>query len=531
LKPFDVNGEFLNPVAMKELRHQAIRGVSVTLLAQALAFGFQIVATVVLARLLTPADFGVVAMVTTFSLLVASFGQIGYPEAILQCDFLDRQLASNIFWINSASAVILSIGLASTGSLLARFYHDGRATQVTVAMALTVLLTSMSVVHIALLRRAMQFSALSVNDILSRIISVVLSIFLAWIGWGYWALVAGAIAQPLCLTIGAWSLCWWLPNFPRRSQGTGGLVRFAIHVYGQFTIEYFTRNSDNLLVGWRFGSGPLGLYKKAYDIFALSSNQLASIFPVGVSTLTRVKNDVAQYQRYFLRGLSILAFVGAGVGAFLTLNGNDLVRVVLGTKWEAAGKIVTYFGPGIGIMLIYGTNGIIHLSIGTPHRWFRWGIVQFVVTVGLFWIGLPWGPKGVASAWTLSFWLLLIPAFQYAGKPIQLSVKQILATVFRYLLASFLAAMASYAIVQLIPGLHRISGVPGALYRIVVTSTLFGVFYLVAVVGLHASFQPVVGFAQLFREALPSSRGGRTNKSSQYEAVLQDPPITTHTAD
>jgi polysaccharide transporter, PST family len=505
LKPFDVSGAFVNPPT-GELRGLAIRGVSVTLLAQVLSFGIQIITIVVLARLLLPADFGVVAMVSTFSLLLASFGQMGYSEAILQCDRIDRQLASNLFWINSGSAVALSIGMAAAAPLLAHFYHDERVTRVTLAMAVTVFMTSTSVLHIALLRRAMRFSALSVNDIISRIVSVSVSIYLAWAGWGYWALVAAAIVQPLSLTVGAWSLCSWLPGLPRRSLGTGALVRFALHVYGQFTIDYFTRNSDNLLVGWRFGSGPLGLYKKAYDIFALSSNQLASVFPVGVSTLSRLRNDQAKYERYLLAGLSILAFAGAGLGAYLTLNGSDLVRVILGEKWGESGKILTFFGPGIGIMLIYCTHGIIHLSLGTPHRWFRWGIVQFLVTGTLFCMGLSWGPQGVAAAWTLSYWLLFIPAFSYAGRPIDLSVRRMLAVIWRYVLASLVAAIASYAVVRAVPSLYGMVGAEGAICRILLSSSSFGILYLGAVAGLHGSFQPLINIARLFRDALPAKQ-------------------------
>ena len=117
--------------------------------------------------------------------------------------------------------------------------------------------------------------------------------------------------------------------------------------------------------------------------------------------------------------------------------------MLLGSKWEAAGDIFTFFGPGIGIMLIYLTSGVIHLSIGRADRWFRWVVVEFSVTVLLFLLGLHWGPAGVAAAWTASFWLLTIPAFWYAGKPINFGVAPVLATIWRYVLASLLAGCAT----------------------------------------------------------------------------------------
>jgi len=140
---------------------------------------------------------------------------------------------------------------------MARFYSNPRATHVAIAVCLTIFISSTSVVHLALLKRAMRFSAASANEIVSRAVSVVTSILLAWAGWGYWALVAGVVAQPLSQSVGAWTLCRWIPGLPRRVAGTGSMVRFAMNIYGRFTVNYFARNMDNLLVGWRFGSGPL----------------------------------------------------------------------------------------------------------------------------------------------------------------------------------------------------------------------------------------------------------------------------------
>src|SRR5205823_4983235 len=122
---------------------------------------------------------------------------------------------------------------------------------------------------------------------------------------------------------------------------------------------------DNLLVGWRLGPGSLGLYKKAYDLFVLPVNQLsAPLTSVAVSTLSRLKTQPSQYRRYFLTAFSLLAFVGMGMGADLTLIGRDLIRLLLGPRWDESGRIFCIFAPGIGLMVLYGTHGWLHLSIG-----------------------------------------------------------------------------------------------------------------------------------------------------------------------
>ena len=519
MKPFDASGRFQPTGVAGDLRRLAVRGAGVTVFSQGVVFAIQMIATIFLARLLTPADFGVVTMVTTFSLLLMSFGQNGYAEAVIQREEMDHFLASNLFWINVGVSLLLAIGFAAAGSMLAKFYGDQRVAHVAVGMSLTIFISGTSVLHLALLKRALHFSVTSANEVLSGAISVALAILLAWVGWGYWALVCGAIARPLIQSVGAWYLCRWIPSLPRRAAGTASIVRFALNLYGRYGFNYVTRNTDNLLVGWRFGPSALGFYKKAYDLFVLPANQLFSpAQEVALSTLSRLERGSVEYRRYFLNGLSILAFVGMGVGALLTLVGKDLIRLLLGVKWESAGQIFTFFGPGIGILLIYLASGLIHLSIGRADRWLRWVIVEFVVTVLLFLLGLRWGPAGIALAWSASFWILIIPAFWYAGKPIRFGVAPVIAVVWKYVLASLLAGLTSAAIISKISSMVVVSGILGAFSRIVMISSLFSVLYLGAVIVLHGGPDPIYRFAKLLpdmfswvrsRNSLPPSEAAR----------------------
>jgi PST family polysaccharide transporter len=526
MKPFDDKGVF-GPAAEGEgLRRLAVRGAGITVLSGGLVLAVQIIATVVLARLLTARDFGLVTMVTTFSLLLINFGMNGFTEAILQRDEIDHFLVSNLFWINIGVGLLLAIGFASGGSLLARFYGEPRVARIAVAMSVTIFFTTLSVQHVALLKRAMCFSTVSANDILARTVAVVVSIGGGLAGWGYWALVAGAVGQSLSLSIGAWSFCRWIPGLPRRVAGTSSMVRFAMSTYGRFIANYCTWNLDNLLVGWRFGPVSLGFYKKAYDLFALSVSQLtAPLTSVAVSALSRLNKESMQYRRHLLGALEVTAFVGMGLGAALTLIGKDLIRVLLGPKWEESGRIFTFFGPGIGVMLLYYTHGWIHLSIGRPDRWLRWGLVEFSVTALFFLVGLRWGPVGIAVAWTVSFWVLTIPAFWYAGRPINLGVAPVIGAAWKYLLASLLAsgasAAASAAMTRGVP-LFAGSGSGAALTRIAMMSVLFGTCYLGAVALLYQGFAPLHRVAGLLHDMVPLDRF-----SGPAPAVAAAPGIDT----
>jgi O-antigen/teichoic acid export membrane protein/glycosyltransferase involved in cell wall biosynthesis len=505
MRPFDARGVYCPAVRGDQVPGLAIRGAGATVFSGGLGLAIQIIGTVVLARQLTPGDFGLVALVSTFSLLFMNFGLNGFTEAVLQREEIDHFLISNLFWINAGVGLLLTIGFAAAGSLLAWFYRDPLVRQVSIGMSLTILLTSVSVQHLALLKRAMRFSAVSVNEIVARVASLVLSILMAWAGWGYWALVAGAVVLPLSQSAGAWYLCRWVPSLPRRAAGTASVVRFAMSVYGRFGLNYFSRNTDNLLVGWRFGAHSLGFYKKAYDLFALSAGQLsAPLTNVAVSALSRFNPRSPQYRQHLISGLSAMAFVGMGLSALFTLLGQDLIRLLLGPKWEATGQIFTYFAPGIGVMILYYIHGWIHLSIGRADRWFRWSLVEVIVTCLLFLLALPWGPAGIAVSWTASYWILIVPAFWYAGSPIRLGVKPLLAAVWKYLAGAVLAGCACGGVIR---GLESFGWYPGTdepLARVVTVSVIFGILYFGVVILLYGGYGPLRQFAGLLRAMAPA---------------------------
>ena len=302
-------------------------------------------------------------------------------------------------------------------------------------------------------------------------------------------------------------------------------MKFAVNVYSHYAFSYFTRNTDNLLVGWRFSAQALGFYKKAYDLFVLPESQLTSpISAVVVTTLSRLNRDRIQYQRYFLSGIAVLAFVGMGIGIDITLIGRDIIRFLLGPGWDEAGRIFSLFGPGIGVMLLYNTHGWIHLSSGRPDRWFRWGVIESICTVGLFVAALPWGPSGIALAWTISYFVLLLPGFSYAGAPIDLPLKTVLAAVWKFFLASALAGFGTAGVVRLLHLFATRQGAFGALARASAISLIFVVLYLGTVIALYRGLAPINQTVRLIRDAMPQ----REKKES---ASVVAAPVATPLSD
>jgi len=508
LIPFDEYGDFRPASDDAGMRRLAAKGVGATVLAQGLSFGVQFASTIVLVRLFTPESFGLIAMVTAFSMLVMNCGYAGLADAVLQREELNHRLASNLFWINLGVGLALTLGFAASGPLLSKLYGEPRLTYIAAVASVSILATSLSVLPLSLLRRAMWFSSIAANDIAARAIGVVVSILLGLAGWGYWALLAGVIAQPLSTLIGVWALCRWIPSAPSRVPGTVSVLSFAISIYARWGLGYLSQNTDNILIGWRFGIIPLGYYKKAYDLFILPFS-LLSIYPVAVSTLSRLTKNAEQYKRYLLGGLSMLALVGMGIGANLTLVGKDVVRLILGPAWSTTGEIFGFFGPGIGAIIIYGTNGMIHISLGTKRRYLWWGIIEAAVMGLMFILALPWGPKAMALSWTAAYWILIVPAFWYAGKPVQLGVTAVIGAIWKFTAASLVAAIAVFSILKGIPSFGANSGPVASLIRILVTSTAFLGLYIAATILLHRGVAPFRQFASFLRDMIPDGRMGK----------------------
>jgi polysaccharide transporter, PST family len=502
--PFDATGAFCPRAGSHDLRRVAVRSAAATISASGLSLAAQTISTVILARLLTPADFGVVTMVTTVSLLLANFGLNGFSEAVIQCEQIDHNTASNLFWLNSGAGLVLSIAFAAAGSLLARFYRNPLVANVAIGLSVGIVISATSVIHLALLKRAIRFAGISSTSVVGRVVNTAVSILLALRGWGYWALVAGIVAQQLSVTVGAWFLCPWIPSFPRRTGKTRAMVRFAAKVYGQFCLLYSTWNIDNLLVGWRFDAVALGFYKKAFDLFTLTAAQLTDpLNNVALAALSRLNQDHLRLRRYLANSLGMIALAGMAMSADLTLVGRDVVRLVLGPKWSESGRIFEVFGPGIGVMLLCSTFGWIHLSIGKPGRWLRWTLVQFGFTAALFLAALHWGPSGVAAAWSISYWALLIPGFWYAGRPIGFDVSALIAAIWKYVAAALVAGLITAGIIRRTIFWGTASDTITALLAIIFISTLFATLYLGAVILFHRGLMPLRQLASLVGELAP----------------------------
>jgi PST family polysaccharide transporter len=466
------------------------------------------VSTVVLARLVSPGDFGLVSMVTAFSLLLMSFGANGFTEAVIQQENLNHWQISTLFWINLGISMVLAMSFMAFAPIIARFYGEPRLRQIAIVMSFTIVFMALSNQHTALMKRNMQFVLASANDLSAAIIGVVIAIVLALQGWGYWAVAARQVTVTLVTVVGSWILCRWRPGLPRLRTGIRPMLKYAMQVYGNYAVTYVERHLDKVLVGRFHGPQSLGNYDRAYHLFGMPINQLsAPLTNVALSTLSKLRNDRERFVRYYLNAISILAFIGMLVSAVLTLIGRDLILVLLGSQWTKAGVIFSALGPSIGIALIYITQGWLHLSLGRADRWLRWSIVSLATTGTSFVIGVQFGALGVAIAYTASFYLMFGPALWYAGKPINLKLSSIISEIWRYFVSALGAGLLTWIILYSVGMTSEMFIRTNVFVRIAISALLCTSVYLILIIGLYKGTQPISQFLGLIGQMIPAKFG------------------------
>ncbi|HMB96433.1 MAG TPA: oligosaccharide flippase family protein, partial [Tepidisphaeraceae bacterium] len=229
---FDSQRHFRTDHFHADLRIRSIRGGAVTLAAQSGKFTLQLCSTMILARLLTPADFGLVAMVTAITGFIGLFKDLGLSQATVQREHITHAQVSTLFWINVIASALLMMLIAALAPVIALLYHEPRLMWITLALAGSFIFSGLVVQHQALLRRQMKFTTLVLIELVSLLISVMIALILAVNGLHYWALVAQTIVQAIAYCALIWLCCDWRPQRWSRGSGVRTMLAFGRDLTG-----------------------------------------------------------------------------------------------------------------------------------------------------------------------------------------------------------------------------------------------------------------------------------------------------------
>jgi O-antigen/teichoic acid export membrane protein len=409
---------FRTDTVRADIKGRTIRGGLVTALAQVVKQGLALVTVIILSRLLTPEDTGLFAMILVIIGFNNLISDLGLSVATIQRPDINQAQASALFWLNTLLGLGLSVLTALSAPLIAWFYGEPRLIEPTLVIAIIFLIGALSVQHRALLRRQMRFTPLAAIEIVSGVVSAIVGIVGALLGWSYWALVwMQFIIAPIQL-IGSWITCPWKPDPPRPAQGVGAMVSFGMNLTGFRIVNYISRNLDNVLLGFFYGAVQLGLYTRAYSLLVLPLGRINEpLASVAIPALSRLANEPEQYRQAYRRIIGMLCVITMPLVACLIAASEWAVLVLLGPQWVEASLIFALLGISGFLEPFLYTFSWLFTSQARTKEQFNWGLAGTAVTVVAILAGLPWGAVGVAAAYGISGLLIRAPlSFWFAGR-------------------------------------------------------------------------------------------------------------------
>ncbi|THD63285.1 lipopolysaccharide biosynthesis protein [Phenylobacterium sp.] len=394
----------------QDLKRRSLRGGIATVASQGVKFGLKFGSTLVLARLLSPPEFGIVAMVAPILAFVTTLNDLGYTQAIIQHRDLSKAQISSLFWINLLMSVGLAAVLVIASPLVGWIYHEPRLPPLLLTMASLVILGTLSMIPSALLLRDMRFNQQVSVDLVGVTVSIAVTIAAAMMGFSYWSIVIGQIANAVTNLILLAILTRWRPQWPRRGVEIGHVVRFGANLTGVNIAGYFSSTADNMIIGAVAGKTPLGLYDRSFNLVVQPINQLmAPVSRVALPLLSRLREDPQLYRDTYLNMVRIgLSFTMPLMVACMVLAA-PMVHFLLGPKWQAAGPILAWISFGGLVAPLTTTSGWVFATRGRTDQQLRVTLVTAALSIASFAIGVHWGAVGVAEASALSFTFLQTP--------------------------------------------------------------------------------------------------------------------------
>jgi O-antigen/teichoic acid export membrane protein len=430
---------------MEDLRGRTIRGGAARICAQAVSLLLRLGSMVALARLLSPQDFGLVGMVTALTGVLSLFRDFGLSAASVQRTSVSEEQTSTLFWINVAVGGVLSSATVALAPLVGTFYREPRLFWVTNVLAIGFLVNGAGVQHSALLQRQMRFTALAAIDVLSLIVSTVVAVGLAKAGYGYWALVAMTVSLPITTTIALWLAAAWMPGWPRRGVGIRSMMRFGGTITLNGLVIYIASNLEKVLLGRFWGAEAIGIYGRAYQLIRIPTDSLNSaVGGVAFAALSRLQIDPDRLRRYFLKGYSLVVALTLPITIACALFADDIVFVLLGPKWKGTVPIFRLLAPTIVTYAIANPLGWLLDSLGLVERGLKIALVFAPFMMIGYVIGLPYGPIGVAFAYSMVMTVWLVPVVIWAVHGTAISVKDIVMALMRPAGASIVAAAITF---------------------------------------------------------------------------------------
>jgi O-antigen/teichoic acid export membrane protein len=413
--------------------------------------------TIILARLLTPADFGLVAMAAVVIGFIELFKDLGTATAVIQRQNLSQALLASMFWLNAGFGLAAMLVLYVTSPLVGAFYREPQVIPIMQVLSLSFLMSGLSNLQMSLLERNLEFNKLAFIEIGTALFATLVGITAAFLGHGAWSLVYQMLAGNLLTTLLLWSASRWRPSWEFNWAEIRSVMGFSLNLTGGNIFNYFARNADKFLIGRFLGSQDLGYYDLAYRLMLYPLQSISAVvgrvmFPL----YSRMQDDVSQFGRAYLKVASAIALISFPLMLGMTALAGPFVLTLFGAAWAPVIPLLLILAPLGAVQSISTTIGHIYTAKGRTDLGMLWTVGAGVLIVLSFLLGLPWGILGVTASYASVFLLLTYPALAIPLRLISLRVHDLGRVLWRPAACSLAMCAVVSATVVLLP-----AGTPG----------------------------------------------------------------------
>ncbi|MDT2886058.1 lipopolysaccharide biosynthesis protein [Lactococcus lactis] len=370
-------------------------------------FLVQIIVNMVLSRILTPREYGVVAIMQVFIIFFVMMVEAGMGPAIIQSKNLNKRKIGTLFNYSVIFAVVMSLLFGLLGNLLTAIYDNKIYLSLTWVQSISVFFSGLNVVPTALLNKRKKFKAVNFSLLSGNIIAALVGITSAQLGAGVYSLIFSAISVS-CINL-FWNMFFTKIKFTR-SLDFGPMREILMFSSNQFAfnfINYFSRNADNILVGKFMGDAALANYSKAYQLLMMPNTLFLGIInPVLQPVLAEYQEDVVYIRKTYYKIIHFLALIGVPISVFLHFSSKEIIFLMFGNQWHAAILPFSILSLTVWCQLTISSSGAIVQARNQPSVVLRNGIISAVILVSSILIGVSFRSLTTLSIF-LSFGFLI----------------------------------------------------------------------------------------------------------------------------
>lgn len=387
--------------------------------------GLQYIATIILVGVLSPDDFGLMAMAMVVIGFLDIFKDLGTSSAIIKEENPTNELKCSLFWVSIGFGLIIFVIIFFTSSFLAEFFNSDRIRPVLQLLSLSFLIAGFSIQQKALLEKELSFQKLSLIELLSSVVAFSIALYLAFTGFGVWSLVWQVITNTFLNTVLVWIFSDWDPRFIFSFSELRKITAYSSNLMGFNIINYFARNGDYFLIGKYLGDYALGHYYLAYRIMLYPVQNITLVISrVIFPAFSKIQHEKSRLRDAYISITNSIALITFPMMAGLAFVSFNFTQTFFGESWNVilVAKVIVILAPVGALQSIMSTVGIIYQVKGKTDWMFKWSLFASTVTLIGFIIGLKWGITGVAVSYLVTNLLLILPVFIIPFKLIDLPI-------------------------------------------------------------------------------------------------------------